>query len=128
MIEAKEKGATVIHADPRYTRTSAMADIHVPLRGGTDIAFLGGVINYILENDRQFTEYVRHHTNARVIINEKFRDISELDGVFSGWEPEDNAYMISTRGAMPVPKASCPRARRSRRGTSQATRRTARTG
>jgi formate dehydrogenase major subunit len=98
VIEAKERGATVIHVDPRYTRTSAMADVHVPLRAGTDIAFLGGIANYILQNNRQFTEYVRHYTNARVIINDKFRDIAELDGVFSGFEEEEDLYKISTWG------------------------------
>src|SRR3954466_5255465 len=98
VVEAKERGATVMHVDPRFTRTSAVADLHVPLRGGTDIAFLGGVINYILSNDRQFTEYVRHYTNARVIINEDFRDTDEGDGFFSGWEAQDGVYRISTWG------------------------------
>ena len=64
VIEAKERGAKVIHVDPRFTRTSAMADLHVPLRAGTDIAFLGGVIHHILENGREFREYVQHYTNA----------------------------------------------------------------
>jgi formate dehydrogenase major subunit len=110
VIEAKERGAQVIHVDPRFTRTSAMADAHVPLRPGTDIAFLGGVINYILQNDRQFTEYVRHFTNARVIIKEEFRDASELGGFFSGWEPEEGVYEISswgyagTKGELPAGK------------------------
>jgi len=94
VIEAKERGATVVHVDPRYTRTSAMADVHVPLRGGTDIAFLGGVINHILTHDRQFTEYVRHYTNARVVIKPEFRDVDALDGLFSGWDGE--GYDTST--------------------------------
>ncbi len=98
VIEAKEKGATVMHVDPRFTRTSAMADLHVPLRPGTDIAFLGGVINYILAGERQFTEYVRHYTNARVIIAEEFRDTEELGGFFSGWMPEDGAYNLDSWG------------------------------
>jgi formate dehydrogenase major subunit len=98
VIEAKERGATVIHVDPRYTRTSAMADIHVPLRGGTDIAFLGGVINYILSTGREFREYVRNYTNARVIIKDEFRDADELDGFFSGWVPDDDAYEVSSWG------------------------------
>jgi formate dehydrogenase major subunit len=92
VIEAKEKGATVMHVDPRYTRTSAMADVHVPLRGGTDIAFLGGVINYILENRREFTDYVRSFTNAPAIIKDEFRDPSELGGVFSGFDEEESVY------------------------------------
>jgi formate dehydrogenase major subunit len=98
VIEAKERGATVIHVDPRYTRTSAMADVHVPLRAGTDIAFLGGIVNHILANDRQFTEYVRHYTNARVVIKDEFRDADELDGLFSGWVARDGVYDVSSWG------------------------------
>ena len=59
VMEAKARGARVIHVDPRFTRTSAMADQHVTIRAGTDIAFLGGVINYILSNGLEFREYVR---------------------------------------------------------------------
>ena len=64
VMEAKERGAKIIHVDPRFTRTSAVADLHVPLRAGTDIAFLGGIVNYILTNGREFREYVKHYTNA----------------------------------------------------------------
>jgi formate dehydrogenase major subunit len=98
VIEAKERGATVMHVDPRFTRTSAMADLHVPLRPGTDVAFLGGVINYILENERDFREYVRWYTNARVILKEEFRDTDDLDGLFSGWQPDDCLYTVSSWG------------------------------
>src|SRR6201999_3456044 len=56
VMEGKERGATVIHVDPRFTRTSALADMHVPLRAGTDNAFLGGVINYILAHGLDFRE------------------------------------------------------------------------
>ena len=59
VMEAKARGATIIHIDPRFTRTSAMADLFVPLRAGSDIAFLGGIINYILSNEQYFREYVR---------------------------------------------------------------------
>src|SRR5438477_280956 len=97
VVEAKERGATVMHVDPRFTRTSAIADRHVPLRAGTDIAFLGGVINYILSGGREFTEYVRHYTNARVIIKDEFQDVGEL-GLFSGWLPEDGLYEVSSWG------------------------------
>jgi formate dehydrogenase major subunit len=93
VIEAKERGAKVIHVDPRFTRTSALADLHVPLRAGTDIAFLGGIINYIIENDRYFKEYVTTYTNASTIIDEDFRDTEELDGVFSGWSEEERRYV-----------------------------------
>ncbi len=72
VMEARLRGAKVIHVDPRYTRTSAVSHLHVPIRAGTDIAFLGGIINYILENGRYFEEYVKAYTNAPVIINEEF--------------------------------------------------------
>ena len=98
VIEAKERGATVMHVDPRFTRTSAMADLHVPLRPGSDIAFLGGVINYILANGREFTEYVRHYTNARVIVKDTFRDTDELDGLFSGFVEQDGMYEVDSWG------------------------------
>src|SRR3712207_7712517 len=64
VMEAKRRGATVIHVDPRFTRTSALADVHVPIRAGSDIAFLGGIVNYILEGHRDFREYVLAYTNA----------------------------------------------------------------
>ena len=86
VMEAKERGAKVIHVDPRFTRTSALADLHVPIRAGTDIAFLGGIVNYILENERYFFEYVTRYTNAATIIEDEFRDTEELEGMFSGWD------------------------------------------
>src|SRR3954447_25072333 len=92
VMEAKQRGATVIHADPRFTRTSALADIYAPLRAGSDIAFLGGLINYILEHDLWFREYVLPYTNIATIIEDDFKDASELDGLFSGWDAEKHAY------------------------------------
>jgi formate dehydrogenase major subunit len=92
VVEAKERGAKVIHVDPRFTRTSAIADLHVPIRAGTDIAFLGGIVNHILENERYFKEYVVAYTNAATIIDEEFRDTEDLDGVFSGWSEDDRKY------------------------------------
>jgi formate dehydrogenase major subunit len=92
VVEAKERGAKVIHIDPRFTRTSALADLHVPLRAGSDIVFLGGVINYILENGREFREYVEAYTNARAIIGHEFQDTEDLDGLFSGWDADKHAY------------------------------------
>src|SRR5699024_1622734 len=74
VMEAKRKGAKVIHVDPRFTRTSAMADEHVPVRAGADIAFLGGLIHQVLENDAYFHEYVTAYTNAPTIVPEEFRD------------------------------------------------------
>jgi formate dehydrogenase major subunit len=96
VIEAKERGAKVIHIDPRYTRTSAMADLHVPIRAGTDIAFLGGVIRYILENDRAFREYVQHFTNAPVILKDEVATPAELDGLFSGFNEQDELYEVDS--------------------------------
>jgi formate dehydrogenase major subunit len=96
VMEAHLKGAKVIHVDPRFTRTSAMANLHVPIRAGTDIAFLGGIINYILENDRYFRDYVVHYTNAPVIVNDDFADTEDLDGLFSGYDPESSSYDVST--------------------------------
>jgi formate dehydrogenase major subunit len=84
VIEARRRGATVIHVDPRFTRTSAMSNIHVPIRAGSDIAFLGGLISYVIENDLYFRDYVVNYTNAATIINEEFQDTEDLDGVFSG--------------------------------------------
>src|SRR4051812_30809439 len=98
VIEAKERGAKVMHVDPRFTRTSAMADVHVPIRAGSDIAFLGGIINHILSNGREFREYVRAYTNARVIIKKDFEDTEDLDGLFSGFQPDDDAYQVSSWG------------------------------
>ena len=96
VIEAREKGATVIHVDPRFTRTSAMSDIWVPLRPGSDILFLGAMINYVLERDRIFREYVVHYTNASTILREDFKDTDELGGVFSGWDQEKKKYSPET--------------------------------
>jgi formate dehydrogenase major subunit len=89
VTQAKLDGAKIIHVDPRFTRTSALADIHAPIRAGTDIVFLGGLVNYILNSERWqtdpfFKEYVVHYTNAATIISEAFQDTEDLDGVFSG--------------------------------------------
>src|SRR6195952_1191452 len=90
VMEAKKRGATVIHVDPRFTRTSAVADLHVPIRAGTDIAFLGGLINYVLQNEAYFAESVTAYTNAPTILREDFLDTEDLDGVFSGYDPESS--------------------------------------
>jgi formate dehydrogenase major subunit len=88
----QEAGATIIHVDPRFTRTSAVSDIFVPLRAGSDIAFLGGLLNYVLSNELDFREYVVAYTNAAAIISEEFRDTEDLDGLFSGYDPETGHY------------------------------------
>jgi formate dehydrogenase major subunit len=92
VMEAKEKGAQVLHVDPRFSRTSAVANIWVPLRAGSDILFLGGLIHYVLQNELFFREYVLHYTNASVIIPEDFKDTEDLEGVFSGWNAEEKKY------------------------------------
>src|SRR5918996_1833002 len=96
VMEAKLRGAKVIHVDPRFTRTSALADLHVPIRAGTDIALLGGLINYVLTEERYFREYVLAYTNAAAIINEDYRDTEDLDGLFSGWDGERSCYDVHT--------------------------------
>jgi formate dehydrogenase major subunit len=98
VIDAKLRGARVIHIDPRFTRTSALADLHVPIRAGTDIALLGGLINYVLSEGKEFREYVVAYTNAPVLINEDYRDTEDLGGLFSGWDPEQRVYDITTWG------------------------------
>ena len=92
VVEAREKGAKIIHVDPRYTRTSAMADIWVPLRAGSDIIFLGALVHYVLENNREFRDYVVNYTNAATILRKDFRDTEDLDGFFSGWDSENEKY------------------------------------
>jgi formate dehydrogenase major subunit len=92
VMEAKKRGATVIHVDPRFTRTSAVADQHVPLRAGSDIAFLGGIINYILSEEKFFREYVVAYTNASFLVGEDFRDTEDLDGLFSGYDDDSATY------------------------------------
>jgi formate dehydrogenase major subunit len=92
VVEAKKRGATVIHVDPRFTRTSALADIHVPIRAGSDIAFLGGLVNHVLSNDLYFREYVVAYTNAATIVDESFQDTEDLDGMFSGFDEETGHY------------------------------------
>ncbi|ORB28060.1 formate dehydrogenase [Mycolicibacterium parafortuitum] len=96
VMEAKSRGTQVVHIDPRFTRTSALADRHVPLRAGSDIAFLGGVINYILSNELDFREYVAAYTNASFLVDERFADAEDLDGLFSGYDDETASYDPST--------------------------------
>jgi formate dehydrogenase major subunit len=92
VMEAKARGAAVIHVDPRFTRTSALADLHVPLRAGSDIAFLGGIINYVLSQEKYFREYVVNYTNAATVITGQFAGTEDLDGLFSGFDPEHRGY------------------------------------
>ncbi|NYI04878.1 formate dehydrogenase [Allostreptomyces psammosilenae] len=102
VMEAKARGATVIHVDPRFSRTSALADLYVPIRAGTDIVFLGGLINHVLTEEKYFREYVLAYTNAATLLREEFRDTEDLDGLFSGFDPDSRSYDVTTwqyRGA-----------------------------
>jgi formate dehydrogenase major subunit len=93
VMKAKERGATIIHVDPRFSRTSALADIWVPIRAGSDIAFLGGLVRHLIENDLFFREYVVHYTNASCILTDEYADPEDSgDGYFSGWNEEKRAY------------------------------------
>jgi len=96
VMEAKARGAKVIHVDPRFTRTSAMADLHVPLRAGSDIAFLGGIVNYVLTREKYFRDYVVAYTNAPAILTERYADTEDLDGVFSGLDRDERCYDFHT--------------------------------
>ncbi len=90
VLRAKEKkGAPLIHVDPKFSRTSARCDYHVPIRSGTDIAFLGGMVNYILQNKLYQEEYVKNYTNASFVVGKKF---DFKDGVFSGFDPKTRKY------------------------------------
>jgi len=92
VLKAKEeRGAKIISVDPRYTHSSSVADIYAPLRSGTDLAFLGGLINYIVQNDRIHREYVVHYTNAALLIDERF-DFDPQTGLFSGYDEADRRY------------------------------------
>jgi len=93
VMKAKEKGATLIHVDPRFTRTSAHADIYAPLRSGADIAFLAGLAKYIIDNDLIQKDYVVNYTNASFLLVDEFKF---EDGVFSGYNPETGKYDKST--------------------------------
>ncbi len=89
VTRAQEAGGTVIHVDPRYTRTSSKSDLYVPLRSGSDIGVLGGMIKYIVDNDLIQKEYVLHYTNASFIVS---KDFSFSDGLFSGFDEAGRKY------------------------------------
>jgi formate dehydrogenase major subunit len=91
-MKAREKGATIIHVDPRFTRTSAAANLYVPIRSGSDIAFLGGLINYVLTHDKWFKDYVLAYTNASTIVSDDYVDAEDNAGLFSGYDPQSGSY------------------------------------
>ena len=96
VMEARARGAKVVHVDPRFSRTSALADLYVPIRSGSDVAFLGGMINYVLEHDTWFHDYVLHYTNAATIVGPDFKDTDELNGFFSGFDEETRKYDLDS--------------------------------
>ena len=105
-----ERGAKMIHADPRFTRTSAVADLHLRIRTGSDAAYFGGLINYVLENKLYHDEYVRNYTNAAFVVKD---DYSFEDGLFNGYDPEKRTYdakawATSRRRARPSRGAATP--------------------
>jgi len=92
IMKAKDAGAKVICVDPRFTRSAAKSDLYAALRSGTDIAFLGGMINYIIQNKAYFEEYVTQYTNASYLVNGDFKMPGELAGLFSGYDPQKRSY------------------------------------
>ncbi len=92
VVKAREQGTLVIHVDPRFSRTSALADLWVPLRAGSDIVFFGGLVNFVLSRNRVFRDYVVAYTNAANLVGEDYRGPEDLDGLFSGWQADARAY------------------------------------
>ena len=101
-LQAKtEHGAVLMHVDPRFTRTSAMCDIHAPIRAGTDILFLGAIINHVINserwnNDPFFKEYVVNFTNAATLVNPDYKDTEDNNGVFSGISADGKSYTTTS--------------------------------
>ncbi len=94
VTEAKaHNNAKLVVVDPRFNRSAAVADYYAPIRTGTDIAFLGGLINYLLANDKIQHEYVKHYTNAAFLVNENY---TFDEGLFSGYDAEHRKYDKST--------------------------------
>src|SRR3989441_13108841 len=87
-MKAKANGAKLIHVDPRFTRTSAVADIYVPIRAGSDIVFLGGLVNWVIQNEKYFKDYALNYTNASTIINPNYLATEEHEGIFSGYNDD----------------------------------------
>jgi formate dehydrogenase major subunit len=122
VVQAKTRAqnpCTVIHADPRFTRTSALADVYAPLRAGSDIVFLGALINHVLEQlepivrkkegersprEQFFHDYLLHYTNAATLITEEYRDAEDGDGLFAGFEPRPDAPPGQGKGRYNVKK------------------------
>ncbi len=93
---ARAHGAKLVVVDPAYTRSAAVADVYAPIRPGTNIAFLGGLINYALQNQLYPSEYLKAYTNALTLINPAYQGPAELDGLFAGFNAETKAYAGAT--------------------------------
>src|SRR2546423_9176806 len=102
-----ERGTKIIHVDPRFTRTSAIADVYAPIRAGTDVAFFGGLINYILEHKLYHEDYVKLHTNAAFIVASGYQF---NDGLFSGYDEAKKAYDPATWDYDRLPPVTPPAA------------------
>ncbi|MFT0212595.1 formate dehydrogenase-N subunit alpha [Pseudomonas sp. F1_0610] len=95
-VDAKiHNGAKLIVVDPRFNRSAAVADMYSPIRAGSDVTFLMGVVNYLLENEKIQHEYVKHYTNASLIIR---KDFDFVEGVFSGYDASSKTYDRSSWG------------------------------
>lgn len=106
-VEARRlRNARMIVVDPRFTRTAATADFHVPIRAGSDLAFVGGLIRYVIENDLYAREYVLNYTNASFLINEDFHCADE--GLFSGFDAAKSDYDRTTWNYQPKSGAPTP--------------------
>jgi formate dehydrogenase major subunit len=90
--ETRQRGAKLIVVDPAYTRSAATADVYAPLRPGTDIVFLGGIINYAIEKKLYPEEYVKAYTNALTLISPDYKGPGDLDGFFCGFNADSKAY------------------------------------
>lgn len=92
----KERGAKLLVIDPKFTRTASKADLYVPIRPGTDIAFLGGLIKYIIDNELYFKDYVINYTDLSYLVDPNFKGPEDLDGYFSGYDPKTRKYDKAT--------------------------------
>ena len=117
-MKAKEKGATLIHVDPRFTRTSALCDVHVGIRAGSDIAFLGGLVNYVLSHDRWFKEYVLDYTNASCIVRKGSGTPRTSTGCSAATRGRADRHLRRARGPLAL-RAALDGGRRRRTGAAR---------
>lgn len=97
IMRAKEqRGAKLVVIDPKFTRTASKADLYVPIRSGSDVVFLGGLIKYIIDNNLYFKDYVVNYTDASFLVDPNFKTPEDLDGVFSGYDEQKRSYDKST--------------------------------